>query len=786
VTTLALLALLAQQDNISIREAIVVGGIARGGRLPVPVDAVLDNLANGEYHPTEGMTLRTPSGQVVQWKKLSAHSEGWFEDPALGGGYLCAKIDWPKSEVAILDKAGDSLVYVNGIPRVGDPYGYGMRIPVELKKGANILLFSVGRGRLRASLQSSESYRIEESDTTLPDIVSGQDEQLLGSAVFLNCTSETVRGSRIVAWIEDGPKTTVNMPAMPEAGILKAPFRFRSGKQSGDKANLNVQWLIKGAVKAERQFKLRVRRPSELHRRTFLSSIDGSVQYFAVNPAQKPSKENGIALTLHGASVEGQRQAEVYKPKDWISVVAATNRRPYGFDWEDWGRMDALEVLAQAKRYLPHDPRKIYLTGHSMGGHGTWHVGLTHPDQFAAIAPSAGWVSFFSYGGSPRFQGSSRTDAMLTRAMSPSDTSSLIGNALSQHVYVLHGDADDNVPVREARTMKQLLENVQHPAMQYHEQPGAGHWWGDECVDWPPIFEMFAGCRLPSRAEMTQIDFRSANPAVSSRFGWAEILQQEVPMAVSRIQLSRTGMLIQGSTTNVMRLRLDLTGFGTIETVHIDDTTLSVKGSKMVSLLRTSQGWILDSGGPGEGKSPTRSGPFKMAFNARPLLVYGTHGTTEENAWTRNKARYDAETFYYRGNGMLEVVSDEDLKRMDSKGRNLILYGNAACNGAWDQIRSDCPLKIERGLVWRGGELIYSDDLVTLMVYPREGTTDRLVGVVGISGKRAMALATRMPYFVSGIAYPDWTIVRAGKSLEGAGAIAGLGFFNNEWHLSDR
>ena len=54
-----------------------------------------------------------------------------------------------------------------------------------------------------------------------------------------------------------------------------------------------------------------------------------------------------------------------YAPKTWGTVVAPTNRRPYGFDWEDWGRHDAMEVLALAQAKFETDPRQTYLT-HSM------------------------------------------------------------------------------------------------------------------------------------------------------------------------------------------------------------------------------------------------------------------------------------------------------------------------------------------------------------------------------------------------------------------------------------
>ena len=136
--------------------------------------------------------------------------------------------------------------------------------------------------------------------------------------------------------------------------------------------------------------------------RTFISDIDGSVQYYAVAPVKQNQKDGpslALFLSLHGAGVEATGQAAAYASKTWGHLIAPTNRRPYGFDWEDWGRMDALEVLEHAQKLYKTDPQRTYLTGHSMGGHGTWHVGATFPDRFAAIGPSAGWVSFSTYAG---------------------------------------------------------------------------------------------------------------------------------------------------------------------------------------------------------------------------------------------------------------------------------------------------------------------------------------------------------------------------------------------------
>ena len=57
--------------------------------------------------------------------------------------------------------------------------------------------------------------------------------------------------------------------------------------------------------------------------------------------------------------------------------------------WGDY--LYALEDLVeQAINILPVDPDRIYLTGMSMGGYGTWHLAVDYPQRFAAIAPICG------------------------------------------------------------------------------------------------------------------------------------------------------------------------------------------------------------------------------------------------------------------------------------------------------------------------------------------------------------------------------------------------------------
>ncbi|MCP3903694.1 MAG: prolyl oligopeptidase family serine peptidase, partial [Planctomycetes bacterium] len=298
---------------------------------------------------------------------------------------------------------------------------------------------------------------------------------------------------------------------------------------------------------------------------TFISDVDGSVQYFAVRP-MRPARDDDHAherpalfLTLHGASVEGRRQASVYRAKTWGHVVAPTNRRPFGFDWEDWGRLDAMEVLDHAERIFGTDPDRTFLTGHSMGGHGTWHLGVTFPGRWAAIGPSAGWRSFWSYSGAARYEDASEIEALLMRPTNPSDTVRLSRNFLHHGIYILHGDQDDNVPVAQARFMKKHLADF-HDDVAYHEERAAGHWWGDRCCDWGPMFEFFGARTRPARDAVDHIEFHTASPGVSAWSRWVGIEQQTEALEFSSvtIDLDRAARSFVATTDNVARLAIDL------------------------------------------------------------------------------------------------------------------------------------------------------------------------------------------------------------------------------------
>ncbi len=579
-------------------------------------------------------------------------------------------------------------------------------------------------------------------------------------------------------------KVAVLLPPLPNEAETLVPveLELRRGVMDEPRAPL-----------ATARIQVRVREPNQSRKRTFVSDIDGSVQYYAVQPARPAEGKNAdsLFLTLHGASVEAIGQADAYGGNPRGPIVAPTNRRPYGFDWEDWGRLDALEVLDLARKELQTDPARTYLIGHSMGGHGVWHLGVTYPDRFAAIAPSAGWISFYTYAGGRRMEDPTPVEAMLVRAAANSDTPLLARNYLNHGVYVLHGEADDNVPVDQARTMRKLLADF-HSDFVYYERPGAGHWWGNACVDWPPLFEFLAQHTIPTAAEVRRVEFVTVNPGVSAWCRWAGIEAQHKPLVPSRIQLTQDAAKrrIAGTTENVARLALSVGHLKPGEPIHVELDGQTVENipwpaeKATLWLEKTDGKWSSARPPLAALKGPHRNGPFKEAFRNRMVFVYGTRGTAEENAWSYAKARYDAETFWYRGNGAVDVVADTGFDDKRDADRNVILYGHADSNAAWAVLLDKSPVQVQRGAVVIGDKKLEGEDLACLFVRPRPGSDRALVGVVSGSGAGGLRLTDRLAYFLSGSGFPDCLVLGPEMLTKGSEGVRAAGFFGNDWGVA--
>jgi predicted peptidase len=129
----------------------------------------------------------------------------------------------------------------------------------------------------------------------------------------------------------------------------------------------------------------------------FLSSSGVEVRYLLYVPEDyDPAKEWPLIVFLHGRGSDGDDLESLFDftpvdygedPEDFPFILISP-QLPSGY----WGKMvdPVNELLDHIIATLAVDTTRLYLTGFSNGGHGTWLYALKYPERFAAMAPVAG------------------------------------------------------------------------------------------------------------------------------------------------------------------------------------------------------------------------------------------------------------------------------------------------------------------------------------------------------------------------------------------------------------
>ena len=176
-------------------------------------------------------------------------------------------------------------------------------------------------------------------------------------------------------------------------------------------------------------------------------------QYLLYVPEQLPeSGKYPLLLYLHGS---GKRGGDVntledsgprpflMKNKEFPFVLVS----PLCADGDSWHPLYLHRLIDSIEAKLPIDKDRIYITGLSLGGNGTWHLAHSAPDRFAAIAPLCGRAHF-------------ETEE--------------VANLKELPVWVFHGQKDDLVPYQESERLVNKLKELGDD-VQFTLYPELGH-----------------------------------------------------------------------------------------------------------------------------------------------------------------------------------------------------------------------------------------------------------------------------------------------------------------------
>ena len=299
------------------------------------------------------------------------------------------------------------------------------------------------------------------------------------------------------------------------------------------------------------------------------------------------------------------------------------------------------------------------------------------------------------------------------------------------------------------------------------------------------LFDFLKQNTIPAVKDVKHIEFTTASPAVSASNYWVVVNQQIRHYMVSTVDLKRNQDTISGILENIKNISLKLSEleFEHQPVIQIGKQIIQAEKGRDISLAFNNGLWLISAPPDPKEKHPARYGGFKLAFTNQMVFVYATGGKPEENELYQNKARYDAETFLYRGNGSIEIVADIDFSLSAFADRNVILYGNADNNKAWNLLLKDAPVKVEPGVIHFGPYSLRGNDLGTYFMYPRPDSETASVCVVAGTGLEGMKALAPNDYFSGITGFPDLLIFSTEWLRSGMEGIRVSGFFGNDWSI---
>ncbi|HSH93821.1 MAG TPA: prolyl oligopeptidase family serine peptidase [Roseimicrobium sp.] len=203
--------------------------------------------------------------------------------------------------------------------------------------------------------------------------------------------------------------------------------------------------------------------------------------YLPKDYATDKKKSWPLMVFLHGAGERGKDLGvltkhgppRLIKEGQEFPFIIVAPQCPVDQCWDDDAVLGLLEAVMKKQRV---DPKRVYLTGLSMGGYATWSLVTKYPERFAAAAPICGGGNKIDV-----LVGGKKKIAALKRVP----------------IWVFHGGKDNVVPLAESERMIETLKKAGVKDIQLTVYPEAQHDSWTATYANPALYEWFLKQSLP-------------------------------------------------------------------------------------------------------------------------------------------------------------------------------------------------------------------------------------------------------------------------------------------------
>jgi acetyl esterase/lipase len=518
------------------------------------------------------------------------------------------------------------------------------------------------------------------------------------------------------------------------------------------------------------------------------SHLDGSIQPYGLWLPQgyAPSKKYPLLVQLHGIgpkSLAGRRVnfrgmgAKEYIDPDARVIYAQCYGRGNTF-YQGMGEVDILEVIGDVQRRFSVDDDRVFIMGHSMGGAGSFTIGLHYPDRFGSITPVDP-----ALGGRITLQ----VDATMPEWMQPQvaiqTAANLYANARNVPVYFKNAGAGiggfsthftDGIIGQGGFSTTEAF-----PGMPHHFAPSLTYGiFTSEAVARPipriPAQVKFYTNNLRyNRAYWLTIDRLARHNA--DAFVSAVFDDGSTPAAPSgRGQPPAASQAKKPPSLNVLTRNVDaltlragaLAPRGTVVPVLIDRREIS-KGAlpEILHVVREGGAWRIADAPAIAGKRHGMQGPIGDAFRSKFLAVYGK-GDKELAIAELNAIRNPPGQLVNHGDVPMKAA--EKVVKEDVESSNLILFGDARSNPIIGRLAASLPPAL----------LSAAAERADIFVYPNPENPQRYVVIWSARLLSVADNGLRTGFLFPADVLPDYVRIQGGKVESG-------GFFDNNWKLPE-